>query len=88
MKKWLLNQSTILKSLGALALCFVMALVITGTVCLPASAYAELVDDTGVSLDTSSDIAHLAKITFDPPLPEGGGYLDPSQQYRIHLDVK
>ena len=90
MKKWLMSPTALLKSLGALALCFVM-LFMMGAVCLPVNAHAQseadLVDDEGGMLLTSDLIEHFAKITFDPALPESGTYLDPNATYTIHFDV-
>ena len=93
MKKWLESYAAILKSLGAFALCFVMLFMLTGAVCMPENALAEadidagLVDDSGASMRQSSDIELFSKITFTPPLPAAGSYLDPNQKYTIHFDV-
>lgn len=93
MKKWLESYAAILKSLGAFALCFVMLFMLTGAVCMPENALAEadidsgLVDDSGASMRQSSDIELFSKITFTPPLPAAGSYLDPKQKYTIHFDV-
>ena len=93
MKKWLESYAAILKSLGAFALCFVMLFMLTGAVCMPENALAEadidsgLVDDSGASMRQSSDIELFSKITFTPPLPAAGSYLDKNQKYTIHFDV-
>ena len=90
MKKRFLSPNALLKSLSALALCFVM-LFVMGAVCLPVNAYAQseadFVDDEGGMLLTSPLIEHFAKITFDPELPANGSYLDRNATYTIDFDV-